>query len=117
MSDIQHILKLLSQYKFDCTWEKRFQDQVEQVLKDNNIAHNREYQLKAGQRIDFLVDGSIGIEIKIKGSAKKIYRQCRDYCENDVIKEFIILTTRSMGFPKDLHGKPCYMIRAGRAWL
>lgn len=115
MLDIQQILLPLSKARFNLAWEKQFQDEVEQVLKDIAVPFNREYKLKPGQRIDFLVNGSIGIECKIKGNAKQIYRQCRDYCENDIIKEFIILTNRSMGFPKELHGKPCYMIKMGKA--
>jgi hypothetical protein len=112
----QEIIKLLSVVRFDVHDEKHTQEQIEKVFSDNKISFHREYKLDAKNIPDFFIDG-IAIELKIKGEKKKIYRQCDRYCQFDQVKELILVTNRSMGFPQEINGNPCYVLNIGRAWL
>lgn len=76
-----------------------------------------EYVLDPKNRVDFFLDGT-AIEVKInKGAAKSIYKQCERYCQFDEVKNLILVTNRPMGFPKEINGKPCYVISLGKGWL
>jgi hypothetical protein len=77
----------------------------------------KELELSPESIIDFFVYDGIGIELKIKGSKRQIYRQCERYCQFDVIKSLILITNLSMGFPEQINGKDCYVLKLGRAWL
>lgn len=68
--------------------------------------------------IDFYNESiGIGVEVKIKGGKKAIYRQCARYCNSPIIKELILITNRSMGLPSEINGKPCHVVNIGLAWL
>lgn len=110
------IKKLLSAYRFDTSCEATLQGQIEKVFQDCGAQYQREVRLSSRDRIDFLI-GEIGIEVKIKGQAKEIFRQCQRYCGYDQIKAIILVTGRSMGFPETIDGKPCYYHNLGQSWL
>lgn len=77
----------------------------------------RELELDRGNIIDFLIEPGIGIEIKIKGGKRAIYRQCVRYCQFPEVKSLILITNLSMGFPEQINGKDCYVLKLGTAWL
>lgn len=104
------------QNRFPLEVEKETQAAIEQKLKDSGIEYSREHKLDQENIPDFFIDG-IAIEIKIKGNAKSIYKQCERYCQFQEVKSLILVTNRSMGFPKEINGKPCYFINLGKAWL
>lgn len=110
------IKKLLSGYRFDISHEASLQAQIEKVFQDSGVQYQREVRLSSRDRIDFLIAG-IGIEIKIKGQAKEIFRQCQRYCTHDQIKAIILVTGRAMGLPETIEGKPCYYHNLGQSWL
>ena len=110
------IINALSTERFSLTVEKTTQIEIETLFNRNGIAHIKEYHLDKNNIPDFFIDG-IAIEVKIKGNAKQIYRQCERYSKFKEVKIIILVTNRSMGFPKEINGKPCYIINMGRAWL
>ena len=112
----QQIIDCLNGHRFPLHDEIELHKEMANALAAANISFRREVKLGPYERIDFLC-GNIGIEVKIKGVAKRIYKQCEGYCQHDEIKEFILVTNRSMGFPESLNGKPCYVVRLGRSWL
>lgn len=91
--------------------ERELQDAIEAVL----APIQREYRLGSG-RIDFMLDG-VGIEVKIHGSAKSIHRQLTRYCTFEDVKALILVTSKSMGLPPGINGKPIYYFSVGRSWL
>jgi len=111
-----NIIELLSKYQFSLTSETELQSQIKEILESNNIPFEKEYNLDDKNRPDFFLEG-IALEVKIKGSAKSIYRQCERYCEFDAVSNLILVTNRSMGFPETLNDKPCYLIHLGQSWL
>lgn len=110
------IIKLLSPVRLPVQDEKETQSAIENVLLSNSVNFEREYKLDGKNIPDFFIDG-IAIEVKIKGSARPIYKQCERYCQFENVKELLLITNRSMGFPKEINGKPCYILNIGKAWL
>ena len=60
---------------------------------------------------------SVGMEVKLKGAAMAIYKQCERYCSYPKVEELILITNRSMGFPKEINGKATYLLSLGKGWL
>lgn len=113
---VKSILHILLQNRFPLTKEKETQAAIEKVFLNNGISYEREYLLDKENIPDFFING-IAIEVKIKGNAKKIYKQCERYCQFSEVKILILVTNRSMGFPKEINSKPCYFLNLGKAWL
>lgn len=113
---IKNLHVILSRYQFPLSTEETLQRHIEGVLKHHGVPYEREYRLDEKNRIDFFCEG-LGIEVKIKGSAMSIYRQCERYCQFQQIEAFLLITNKAMGFPQEIKGKPCYVINTGMAWL
>src|SRR5271166_5168093 len=116
MVDVQTILKLFSSHQFSLNTEEDLKIQMKKVLDDNKIEFVKEYVLDKKNRPDFFIEG-IAVEVKIKGAAKAIYRQCERYCGFEEVKSLILVTNRSMGFPETINEKPCYVVSLGKGWL
>lgn len=114
---INKVLKILYSHRFPLVVEKETQFSIEQKLVENGVPYIREHKLDEQNIPDFFIDGSIAVEVKVKGTAKQIYRQCERYCQFDEVRKLILVTNRSMGFPQQINGKDCYMINLGKAWL
>lgn len=95
--------------------EKRLQEEVSDYLNTFGVTHQREYIV--GKNIFDIYTGGVVIEIKIKGSKREIYKQCKRYAELDICKAIILMTGVGMGFPEEINGKPCYVIKFGKQWL
>ncbi len=67
---------------------------IAEALKENRIKFEREVSLGDPGIIDFMV-GTIGIEIKIKGSPSKVGRQVVNYLTSDKLTEIIVVTTKA----------------------
>lgn len=116
MTDIQTIIRLLQSRRFTLSDEKRLQAEIDEVLTDSGIEHEREYRLDAGSIIDFFIDG-IGAEIKVKGGRSEIFRQLERYAAFDEVKQLILVTNVPMGCPPEINGKPVYVVNLAKAWL
>lgn len=116
---IDSILSILNNKRFPLHNEKSLQAAIEMELLRNlpDWMVTREYMLDKNNTIDFLIHGDYGIEVKIKASKMAIYRQCERYCQFDKINSLFLVTNTSMGFPKEINGKDCYIINLGKAWL
>lgn len=110
------IINAIRKHRFSLTSEAELQKQVAEALRKSGIPVEREYRLDGKSRIDFFCDG-VGIEAKIKGGAKDIYKQCERYCGFSAIHTFVLITNRAMGFPGEIKGKPCYVVSLGMSWL
>ncbi len=116
MNSATDIITILSRRRFSLTDEKQTQSEIASVLKQNNIEFQKEFMLDKKNIPDFFIDG-IAIEVKIKGNAKSIYKQCERYCQFDEVKQLILITNRSMGFPPEINGKSCYILKLSIGWL
>lgn len=113
---ISDLINLVSFFRLSLQNEKETQMQIAKIFTDNGIDHQREFRLDSKNIPDFFMDG-IAIEVKIKGSPRQIYKECERYCAFEEVRELILITNRSMGFPREINGKPCYLVNIGKGWL
>ena len=108
MLGLEDLRNLLSKYKFSFTNEKELQEGIAQVLKSNYIYFNREISLSKKDRIDFLLENGIGLEVKIDGSATKLANQIRRYLDHEQLTGILIVVNLSklLDLPVSLNGKP-----------
>ena len=66
--NIDHLASRLAAYRFRFVSEKDLQDGIEALLTAEHIPFQRERAISAPDRPDFLVDGNLAVEVKIKGS-------------------------------------------------
>lgn len=110
------VLLSLKSKRFTLENEKTLQREIFEILAPIHPDIIKEFVIDSKSDIDFFIDG-IGIEVKIKGGKMSIYKQCERYCKDDKITSLILVTNRSMGFPKKINGKDCYYLNLGKAWL
>lgn len=104
---------LRARYRFQ--HEKELQRLLGIQLARAKITYTPEVKLSAEDRIDFLI-GTIGVEVKIKGSQKDVVDQLLRYAQHERIGSLILVTTRLqhlVAFPTTLHGKPCTSLYIG----
>ena len=117
MSDIDKIFSTLSKVRFSLNDEKRLQTEMKGVLVSlfgDRVIPEKHFDSK--NIIDFFISG-IGIEVKIKGRKKNIYKQCVRYCGFDELKSLILVTGLAIGFPETINNKDCYVLKLASAWL
>lgn len=121
---VEEIFKALKGQRFNLMDEKILQGQIEKVFSDNSFTFRREHHLDEENKniIDFLVyekylSGSVGIEIKIKGSKMNIYKQCERYCNFEDVGKLILVTNKAVRLPLNINTKQCYVFNLSKAWL
>jgi len=97
--------------------EKSVQERLSALLDEAGIRHKREVELGPGDLVDFMIEGGIALEVKLKASKRAIYRQCARYCAHPSVKALVLASATAMGFPPEIHGKPCWVASLGRGWL
>ncbi len=116
MTSTHDLIQILSSYRLPLSDEKELQAEIAKVFENHRLAFEREVRLSNKDVIDFKV-GSIGIEVKIGGAKRAIWRQCSRYCAHDDIKTLILLTNVPVGLPEEIEGATVHLVQLGRAWL
>lgn len=75
--------------------EAALQDAIAVILTAAGIAHEREVQLGAEGRVDFLTAAGVAIELKVQGSASTVLRQLDRYAHAEGVAELVLVTTRA----------------------
>jgi len=92
---MNQIAKIIQSYEFVYQNETELQEQIESVLKDNDIPFEREYSLDKDSRIDFyLPESKTGIEVKVKSGAAVVSKQLHRYAKSNQIDNLMLVTTR-----------------------
>lgn len=107
----EQLVDLLTTHRFTYTCEEDLQRGVETVLKENDLPYVREARLSSTDRPDFLVENSIAVELKVKGSPNHVMRQLMRYVHHEKVKAVVLVTTKSShrSIPMSLGGKPIYI--------
>ncbi|MHB1419324.1 MAG: hypothetical protein ACYCX4_06990 [Bacillota bacterium] len=97
--------------------EYDLQKMVAETLAKAHISYEKEYQLGPRNRIDFLTDSGIGIEIK-KGKPNKsqVIKQIQRYAASSEVKAIICVVERNLDLPKIILGKPCVSFGLNKLW-
>jgi hypothetical protein len=106
----------LDKVRFSLDREKALQASMYGYLLPDFPTIEREVSLGDGDIIDFVVD-NVGIEVKIKGAKRAIFRQLERYAAHDRIQALVFSTNVAMGMPQDVGGKPIFLHNLGKAWL
>lgn len=85
-----HNAIISSVYRF--TDEEMLQDGIAIVFERAKIPFDREHALSRRDRVDFLVDGSIAVEVKIQGSAPNLTRQLNRYASFSLVTSLVLVT-------------------------
>jgi hypothetical protein len=88
--------RAFADYAFHATSEAELQDGIAQFLGEQNLPFQREVKLADGERIDFLVEDHLGVEVKVEGATSEIARQLERYAKQDVVHALLLVTTRML---------------------
>lgn len=107
MTDQKALIEVLRSVRFRYSSEEDLQLGIDQVLRNRSVVFEREVRLDPHNRIDFLVEGGIGIEVKIDGSVEELGRQVLRYLLHERVQEVVVVTTRAThrDLPPTLEGK------------
>lgn len=94
--------------------EKQIQDSVERVLAAAGLVFSREHALSAQDRPDFLVDGGVVVEVKMRASRSMVLMQLGRYASHDQVAALVLASPRLTvvsGMPDSIHGKPVRVVQ------
>lgn len=115
---LDEVLRALSDIRVEVTLEEYdLQMVVAERLTSAGICYHREHFLGPRNRIDFLVDGGIGIEVKKgKPARAKVMRQLQRYTSSPEIKAVILVVERNVNISREMNGKTCISFGLNKLW-
>lgn len=118
-SGVSSLVGLLKSRRFNYSTERDLQDGIDAVLEASGYRYEREKSLGGAGVIDFLIEGGVGVEVKIKGSPVEVARQLLRYAKEDAVTEIVLVTGRArLGkLPETLHGKPVTVVTMWESFL
>jgi hypothetical protein len=113
MAALTSLALALEQIRFAGEDELELQLKIQKVLEglvaEGQLASfKREVRLTAQDRPDFMVCGSIAIEVKTQGSLNAVLRQLQRYAQHERVSSILLVTNKARlsQVPKMLSGKP-----------
>jgi hypothetical protein len=78
------------------------------VLEEAGEKFEREVRITPVDRLDFHLEGGIGIEVKIKGGISDLTRQVHRYLQHEHVSALLVVTTKLQHaqLPREMSGKP-----------
>ena len=84
MSDLaEHLRTTLTKRRLPAATELALQDAIALAFTAAGIAFEREVHLSAEDRVDFMVEGNVGVEVKIAGGLSEVTRQLHRYAQHN----------------------------------
>ncbi len=118
MTSPADLAALLRRGRFSLSTEAEAQADIEGFLTGHGISFEREFRLTKEDRLDFLVDGGIVIEVKMnRTSPAQIAAQVARYARHEKTEAVILVSNRALVLPPTIEGKPAFFVSMGRAWL
>ena len=113
------IVRLLERYQFDLSTEKHLQAAIESAFVENGIVFEREKRLSPRDIPDFLVEGGVVVECKLRGKSRKIdvYQQLMRYAAHPKVTAIVLASNNVMGLPQEIDSKPLYAASLSRGWI
>jgi hypothetical protein len=108
----------IAAFGYSFSTEEELQTGLAQALVAGGIAFRREVILSKRDRIDFMLDDGVGIEVKIDGSISALTRQLFRYAELPEIRGLLVVVSanRLANLPTEINRKPIKCIRIMRAF-
>lgn len=113
------IVRLLQRCRLDLSSEKHLQEGIESAFNASGVIFEREKRLSPQDIPDFLVEGGIAVECKMRNKARKIaiFQQLTRYAAYPEVTSIILAANLSMGLPPEINGKPVYAASLSTGWL
>ena len=83
---------IVAKYKFLVTSEQDLSAQFSSVLITHGIGFKKEVAV-GNDRIDFMLEDDLGVELKVRGSFGAVARQLHHYARSDKVPSLVLLTT------------------------
>ena len=101
------IANLISSRRYSFDDEATLQKQIASVLIEANVVATREVRINPHDRLDFLTEDAIAIEVKIHGTRPQVLTQLHRYAQSERVNSIILVTrkARHLGMPPTLNGK------------
>lgn len=97
--------------------EFNLQNEIKQQLDLAGIKYKKEYILGPRNRVDFLVDGGIAIEVKKgKPNKKQVIEQLKRYAGFQEVRGIIVVVEKNLDIPKRINDKPCISFGLNKLW-
>lgn len=105
------LTEILAMYRIGAYSEEALQEGIAEALDTEGWSFEREVILGPRDRVDFLLEGGVGIEVKIDGTAPALIRQLHRYAQHARIHELVVVTNRARltQMPAELNGKPVHV--------
>lgn len=93
--------------------ESELQEGIAIALEHAGITNRREVVLSPKDRIDFMLDDGVGIEVKIDGSITLLTRQLYRYAQRPEVNSLVVVVTRMRlaNLPSEINGKPVFVVQ------
>lgn len=117
-NSINSILKVLKNLRVNTIDDEyKLQQKIAEQLTFANIDFKKEYVLGPRNRVDFMIDGGIAIEVK-KGKPNKqqVIRQIERYTEFQKVTAVILVVETSLNIPKKINNKECVSFGLNKLW-
>jgi len=111
---LRRVVENLPRFQYRFSNEVGLHEGIDYVLRQSMVEFEREVVATAQDRFDFLVDDSIVIEAKVKGSLSPALRQCARYAALPQVQAVVLVATRFWaGTPAQYVacGKPIHIVR------
>lgn len=100
--------------------EYTLQREIQSLLDHDGISYQKECLLAPRNRVDFLVEGGLVIEVKCgrqKPNLTRVLAQLHRYAESKQVDALLLLVERNLvGVPKQIEGKPCKVMGLHQLW-
>lgn len=88
------VTKLLEQFIFRGSSERDIQDVIERVLIEGGMAVQREFRLSQRDIPDFLIAGSVVVEVKMRASGSAVLGQIARYAAHEQVSAIVVVSPR-----------------------
>lgn len=127
LAEMHRIAAALEAVRLPSDTEARLQAAIGEALTAAGIEHARELVLGPSERYDHLNDRvdfaveragiEIGIEAKIGGARRSVWRQLESYARHDRLHGIILVGAVAMPDLRTIQRKPFRHVSIGRSWL
>lgn len=113
MAIAERIVAALGARVYRAAREIALQDGIEQVLRENRFRVEREFRLNKRDRPDFLINGCVAVEVKMRASGSAVLSQLARYATDRSVKALVVATPRLSslsGIPAEILGVPVRVV-------
>ena len=113
----RNIVQAIHAHKIDVSTENAAHAAIFAALIAAGLPARSEVILSSRDRIDLMVE-TVGVEVKVKGSKRDIFRQLERYAEHQKIKALVLATNTAFPPIAPIKGTvPVFIASLSRGWL